>query len=187
MSHYTDALRCAQRAQVLARDLDHVRDPGTIGQVASGLQHELAAIVAKLSAGLDATETAAAGDRPGKVRNDALATSRAAATSVVRAGSKRAEVLLALYRHGPMTDLQLQERLTMAASTERPRRVELVDAQLVHPATKDGKAVTIPHNGRAWQVWQLTAQGVEAALRLAIGTEAASESWSETVGPQSLF
>lgn len=187
MTDLTDALGAAKRAQSLARDLDIVRDPGTISQVSSGLQHEIRTITDKLSAALSALEDAAVGTRPGKVRNDALATSRAAGASVVRAGSKRASVLLALYRKGPLTDLELQEHLAMPASTERPRRVELVDAQLVMPATYGGEAVTKPHNGRAWQVWRLTRAGITAALRIAQGAEAASDWQPESVAPEALF
>jgi len=189
MSDFTDALACAERALLLARDLDKVRDQGSLSQIASGLRRELDCAIQRLSDGLDALAGAATADHSGKVRNDALATSRAAALAVMRPGSKRAEVLLALYRFGDLTDYEIQERLQMDQNTERPRRGELVDAQLVAPAVSEGrvKAITREHKGRQWQVWTLTKLGVEAALKLAVGTEDGSGSAAETIGPQQLF
>jgi hypothetical protein len=186
MGHITDALACTERALALARDLDKVRDSGSLSQIASGLRRELDCAIQRLSDARDAMVGAATDDHAGKVRNDALATSRAAALSVMRPGSKRAEVLLALYRFGDLTDLEIQERLRMDPNTERPRRGELVDAQLVSPVVINGKAVTREHRGRWWQCWQLTAAGEAAAEKLT-GTEAASASRPETLGPQQLF
>jgi hypothetical protein len=193
MGHITDALACTERALALARDLDKVRDSGSLSQIASGLRRELDCAIQRLSDARDAMVGAATNDHAGKVRNDALATSRAAALAVTRPGSKRAEVLLALYRFGDLTDYEIQERLKMDPNTERPRRGELVDAQLVAPAVRwpegepRSQTVTREHKGRQWQVWTLTAAGVEAALQLAIGTEAASASRPETLGAQQLF
>lgn len=186
MSHITEALACAERALSLARDLDKVRGPGDLRQVASGVQRELDCVIQRLSDARDDAVGAATADQPGKVRNDALATSRAAALAVTRPGSKRAEVLLALYHRGDLTDFEIQEILKMDPNTERPRRGELVDAQLVTPVVINGMAVTRMHRGRAWQVWQLTVAGASAAEGLA-GSEAASGSRPETLGPQQLF
>jgi hypothetical protein len=192
MSHFTDALACTERALALARDLDKVRDAGSLSQIASGLRRELDCAIQRLSDGLDAAVGAATDDYAGKVRNDAMATSRAAALAVMRPGSKRAEVLLALYRFGDLTDLEIQERLQMDQNTERPRRGELVDAQLATTATfwnqetNFRESATRAHKGRQWQIWTLTSAGVAAAERLT-GTEAASTSRAETVGPQQLF
>jgi hypothetical protein len=192
MGHITDALACTERALALARDLDKVRDAGSLSQIASGLRRELDCAIQRLSDARDAMVGAATGDYAGKVRNDAMATSRAAALAVVRPGSKRAEVLLALYRFGDLTDLEIQERLQMDPNTERPRRGELVDAHLVAPvAVTSGpgemRAATRAHRGREWQIWTLTAAGTEVALSLAGGAEAASISRAGTVGPQQLF
>lgn len=187
MSDFSEAMACAERALSMARDLDKVRGPGDLRQVAAGVQSELVCVIQKLSDGLDALRQDAAGDRPGKVRNDALATSEAAGKLVVRPGSKRAAVLLALYRWGDLTDFEIQERLEMDPNTERPRRGELVDANLVTPVVINGMAVTRMHRGRAWQAWQLTLAGEAAAEGLAQGAERASGSRAETVGPQQLF
>jgi hypothetical protein len=187
MSDFSEALTCAERALTLARDLDKVRGPGDLRQVASGVQSELVCVIQKISDGLDALRTDATGDRPGKVRNDALDTSRAAAGRVLTPGSKRAAVLLALYQYGDLTDFEIQERLKMDPNTERPRRGELVDANLVTPVVINGMAVTREHRGRAWQAWQLTVAGEAAAEQLAQGAERASGSRPETVGPQQLF
>lgn len=191
--HLADALACAERALALARDLDKVRDPGSLRQIASGLRRELDCTIQRLSDARDAIVGAATDDHAGKVRNDALATSRAAALAVTRPGSKRAEVLLALYRWGDLTDHEIQERLQMDPNTERPRRGELVDAQLVTPATfwnQDSnfrESATREHKGRQWQVWALTPAGVDAAQKLT-GAEAPSASRAaETLGPQQLF
>ena len=193
MGHITEALACAERALVLARDLDKVRDAGSLSQIASGLRRELDCTIQRLSDARDAMVGAATEDHAGKVRNDALATSRAAALAVTRPGSKRAEVLLCIYRFGDLTDYEIQERLQMDPNTERPRRGELVDAQLVTPATfwnqetNFRENATREHKSRRWQIWTLTKLGVEAALRLGIGTEAGSASRPETLGPQQLF
>ena len=186
MSHFTDARDCAERALALARDLDRVRDPGSLSQIASGLRRELDCAIQRLSDGLDDLAGAATADHPGKVRDDARATSRAAALAITRPGSKRAEVLLALYRFGDLTDYEIQDRLKMDPNTERPRRGELVDAHLVTPVIINGKAMTREHRGRYWQAWQLTAAGEEAAEKLA-GAETASGSRAEPLGPQQLF
>lgn len=189
MSHFSAARECVERALMLARDLDKVRGPGDLAQIASGLRVELDCAMQRLSDGLDAAVGAATNDYAGKVRNDALATSRAAGLGVLRPGSKRAEVLLALYRYGDLTDYEIQERLQMDPNTERPRRGELVDAQLVAPAVTAGRvrAVTRIHKGRQWQVWILTAAGAAAAEKLILGSESASASRPETLGPQQLF
>ena len=47
------------------------------------------------------------------------------------------------------TDQEIQDALSMDPSTERPRRVELVDDGLVRPAA----AVRPTRSGRAAQVW----------------------------------
>lgn len=191
MGHITDALACTERALALARDLDKVRDAGSLSQIASGLRRELDCAIQRLSDARDAIAGAATDDHAGKVRNDALATSRAAELAVTRPGSKRAEVLLALYRWGDLTDYEIQERLQMDPNTERPRRGELVDAQLVAPVVVTSgpgemRAATKTHRGREWQIWTLTPSGAAVAHGLA-GAEGASVSRPETLGPQRLF
>jgi hypothetical protein len=90
------------------------------------------------------------------------ATSRAAAESIKpNAKSLRGKVLLLLrgefiLKGDGFTDEQVQERLVMPSSTERPRRVELVEMGLVHDsgrtrATRSGRQATVwlatPHPG----------------------------------------
>ena len=66
-----------------------------------------------------------------------------------RAGSLRRRVYDYLGRYGPATDRQLQEALDMPASTERPRRVELVRGGLV----RDTGARARTHSGRRAVLW----------------------------------
>jgi hypothetical protein len=79
-------------------------------------------------------------------------TSRAAAESIEPVGcGLRARVLNALRAWGPMTDSELQERLEMDPSTQRPRRVELVRMGLV----RDSGARRPTSSGRAATVWEV--------------------------------
>ena len=80
--------------------------------------------------------TAAYVDDPamGLVRADHPDTSYAAAALVApRSGTQRRAVLDYIAGKGDdgATDLEIQEELDMPGSTERPRRVELVDAELI--------------------------------------------------------
>lgn len=72
--------------------------------------------------------------KPGMVRRDAPDTSRAAAKAVMpRTGTQRRRVLdyiIGCGEHGA-TDLELQNALGLSGNSERPRRVELVDAELI--------------------------------------------------------
>lgn len=78
-------------------------------------------------------------------------TSRAAGESVrASAGTLRARVLAALRDAGPdgLTDEQMQMRLGMNPSTQRPRRIELVKsghvvAALACRPTASGRAATV--------------------------------------------
>jgi hypothetical protein len=67
----------------------------------------------------------------GKVRHDAPATSLAAAEAVMpRTGTQRRRVLeyVASRREHGATDLELQQALALSGNSERPRRIELVEA-----------------------------------------------------------
>jgi hypothetical protein len=185
MTDFAEAMRCAERARDLARDLDKVRGPGDLGQIAAGLRLEVDCIIQRLSDGLDALRAPVTGDRTGKVRNDALGTSQEAARLIsVKSGSQRAKVLLALYRWGDLTDFEIQQRLELDQNSERPRRGELVDAFMVQAVTNgQGAAITRRHNGRDWQVWSLTEDGATVAFDL----EAASGKETGGTAAQSLF
>ena len=87
-------------------------------------------------------------------------TSRAAAALIEpRTGSLRHQVFAYLRHHGPATDEKIQEELGMPASTERPRRVELVRDGLV--ADTGQRALT--HSGRRAVLWAVTSRGRRVA------------------------
>lgn len=184
-----DALKCAERARDLARDLNRVRGPADLRQVAAGVNTEIECIIRTISDAQDARRQQAIGDREGKYRMDGPATSRATARTIaVKSGSQRALVLLALYRGGDQTDFELQGRLKLAASSERPRRGELVDAGFVRPVLHTdgpllGMGFTRTHNGSEWQLWTLTPEGVRMAMSLSGAVPGAPG----TEEPQSLF
>ena len=48
----------------------------------------------------------------------------------------RVRVLLDVLERGPATDEEIQQRLSLAGSTQRPRRVELVRGQLLRDSGK---------------------------------------------------
>lgn len=177
-----DALKCAERARDLARDLDRVRGPADLRQVAAGVRQEIDCIIRTVSDAQDERRKAATGNYEGKLRMDASATSRAAARAItVKSGSQRALVLLALYHGGDLTDFEIQGRLVLAASSERPRRGELVDMGFVRPVIHgpgafQGMGLTKTHNGSEWQLWTLTSEGLAVARQLAEQTPGADRS-----------
>jgi hypothetical protein len=157
----TNAMACAERALALAKDLDTVRGPGDLRQVSAGVRHELDCVIQSLSDVLDGLTEAAVGDRPGQVRSDADATSRAAATAiVVKSGSQRGEILKALAK-GDRTDFELQVELGIDQNSERPRRGELVRSGFVQ-ATEQ----TRRHRDAEFRVWAITDLGYEVVTRL---------------------
>lgn len=80
-------------------------------------------------------------------------TSTAAAESVVgKAGTLRAAVLDFLRRGSGATDEEIQEGIPMAASTQRPRRVELVERGPV----VDSGVTRATRSGRQAVVWRAT-------------------------------
>lgn len=152
----------AVRARTLVADLDRSDRPADRQQVAAGVRHELDTILRGLHEALQEQREAVSGDRGGKVRSDAPATSRAAARGLLRPGSQRFRVLEYLAWR-PATDHEVQHNLGMDPSTERPRRGELVDAGYV---VESGK--TKRHRGREWVIWRVTESG-RAALITATG------------------
>jgi hypothetical protein len=161
ISDLTDAMACAERGLALARDLDTVRGPGDLRQVAAGVRHELDCVVQRLSDALDAYAEAAVGDRPGQVRTDADETSRAAAAAiVVKSGSQRGEILKELAK-GDRTDYELQVKLGIDQNSERPRRGELVRSGYVQ-ATEQ----TRRHRDADFRVWAITDLGYEVVTAL---------------------
>ena len=151
------------RARQLVADLDRVDKPVDRRQVADGVRHELDAALLWLHSEQERLRAAAAGDRPGKVRADAPATSRATAARIVlKSGTARTRVLRALYdAPDGLTDWEIQSGCGIPPSTERPRRGELVDAGLVAASGR-----TRQHNGEDWTVWSITTSGVAAIRRI---------------------
>lgn len=78
-------------------------------------------------------------------------TSKQAAEQVVNAGTLRQAVLDHLATVGPSTDEQMQIALHMNPSTQRPRRIELVNMGLV----RDSGLTTKTNSGRLAVVWEL--------------------------------
>jgi hypothetical protein len=151
------ALAAAARARTLVADLDRTDTKADRHQVAAGVRYELDTILRVLHSATQELVADAVGDRAGKVRSDAPATSRAAASTVLRPGTQRHRILASLARDGAQTDYELQQRLEIDPSAERPRRGELVDAGLVAEA-----GFTRHHQGRDWNVWKVTQRGQNA-------------------------
>ena len=74
---------------------------------------------------------------------------RAAQEIAGRAGSWRYMVLVCIQIHGPCSDDFIQRELAMNASTQRPRRIELVKLGLVRDSGLQGKT----RSGRACTLW----------------------------------
>jgi hypothetical protein len=96
-----------------------------------------------------------------KVRRDHPSTSHAAAAHVLgRSGSMRRRVFALLTEHPEgLTDEQIQQWLEMNPSSERPRRVELVDAGLVQASGRQRRI----SSGLLATVWVVTAAGFAVA------------------------
>lgn len=100
---------------------------------------------------------------PGLARRDHPDTSKAAAASVAEtSGKDRSKVYRAIQLSGPMgmTDEELQLGLGMNQNSERPRRVELVNAGLV--CDSEGRRKT--SRGRMAIVWIATPAAAPAAI-----------------------
>lgn len=84
---------------------------------------------------------------PIKAQLDSPESVDAAVANMPNRGTQRERILSHLQEWGPATDEQLQDALGMEGSTERPRRVELVDAGLVERVgtarTKSGRAAAL--------------------------------------------
>lgn len=167
-------LAAASRARTLATDLERSNRPEDRHQVAAGVRHELDAILRLVRGELERLAELAAGDAPGKVRNDAPETSRAAAEAItVKTGTTRWRIMELLWEAGEpdtyrgrqfkggCTDYELQQQLKLNPSTERPRRGELVDANLVR-AVGTRKHSDGFGGFSEWRIWALTQAGADA-------------------------
>jgi hypothetical protein len=106
----------------------------------------------------------------GLVRNDHPETAQAAAKAIkLRSGTQRAAVLIELLQadikgwHG-MCDEELQGALGLGASSERPRRVELVRMGFVEDSGRRTKTAA----GLDAILWTITEGGRTAARKLEI-------------------
>jgi predicted transcriptional regulator len=82
-------------------------------------------------------------------------TSLAAAEAIRPRLGELQQRVLAVVRHSPATDEEIQDALGMGPSTERPRRVELVRAGLV----RDSGETRATRSGRQAVVWEVTDHG----------------------------
>jgi hypothetical protein len=73
------------------------------------------------------------------------------AESASQASTMRASVFRLLHEYGPHTDQEIQLALGMGGSTERPRRIELVEALLV----RDSGQRRPTRSGRMAVVWEV--------------------------------
>jgi hypothetical protein len=162
-----ELLASARRLQELTRQLDQSNRPSDWHQITEGVQIEVRILVAGLTAAVEAVEelgTAATANVTGKARSDARPTSQRAARQVsVRSGTQRGRVLVHLWQYGRCTDPELQERLGLPASSQRPRRIELVELGLVAP---NGTTV---RDGQEYTLWAVTHEGYAVARRISQG------------------
>jgi hypothetical protein len=157
-------LGAVERALNLLRGLDYRRGTDDLERVQAGLKHELAGLHVALSA-----LTGPVGeDRPGLVRNDARRTSRdAAAGCTITGTNQRGRILthlLATWGAGlpGSTDETMTMLLHLYASSQRPRRVELVRMGLVEDSGKTERVAS----GREAVLWRLTEKGRVVAAQL---------------------
>lgn len=169
----TDAVDLASRAVARALELltvlnrEHTTEE--LHARARAVRHELETAQGVLATfGLDI-----AAPRVGKAVVGAPETSGAAARAIrTRSGSQRHRILRELVDAGPLADWMIQHRLGLLANSERPRRLELMEAGYVRAATGDtDEALTRkdPKTGHACQVWEVTTAGRVALDRLNAG------------------
>lgn len=165
----TLALKAAERAGQLLRVLDREHKTDDLHRAARAVRHEVETVQDLLSVfGQDITNP-----REGKSASGAPETSQAAARAIrTRSGSQRHRVLAALIAWPELADWQIQSRLNLAANSERPRRLELVEAGYVEAAVdSDGKPITFKHpeSKLPCQAWRITERGRVALDVLAAG------------------
>jgi hypothetical protein len=87
----------------------------------------------------------------GPFHKHAETSSAAAAAIFPVAGTLRGLVLASLRERGAMTDEEMQDILAMNPNTQRPRRIELVEALLV----RDSGQRRPTRSGRMAVVWEV--------------------------------
>jgi hypothetical protein len=161
--------RALGRALYLLRVLDREHTPEELHRNARAVRHEVESAYGLLSVfGKDITNP-----REGLARNGAPETSQAAARAIkTRSGSQRHEILRFLHQRPELTDFELQQELAIAANSQRPRRVELLRAGYIEPATDgEGSVLTTKHplSGLQCQRWRITSLGRAALGALEAG------------------
>lgn len=91
-------------------------------------------------------------------RNHPYTSFSAADLARISSGGRRRQVLEVLAYHGDLTDEEIQDKISIPANTERPRRVELVDMGFV-AATPYRRST---HAGVLSIVWGVTERGMLA-------------------------
>lgn len=177
------AVGALERARELVGQLDWSRTTEELNRAQAGIKHELETALAQLALEAQASaaltvpgfafpaEVAASWEASvGLVRNDHPETAQEAAKAIkLRSGTQRASVLLELLQadlktwHG-MSDEDLQRTLRMGASSERPRRVELVRMGFVVDSGKRAPTTS----GMDAILWTITEAGRAAARKLEI-------------------
>lgn len=185
------AVEAARRARELVGQLDWERKVEDLDRVQAGIKHELETVLRELlQDGLaDVPGALVAGGLTfpqemhdsywangggmglvGLVRNDHPETAQEAAKAIkLRSGTQRAAVLLELFEANVsgldgMTDETLQRTLRMGASSERPRRVELVRMGFVQDSGKREPTTS----GQEAILWTITDGGIIAARKLEV-------------------
>jgi hypothetical protein len=159
----TTALGALERARAYVGRLDWSRGTAELDQAQAAVKHELETAMRELEKLADDVQQ----PLPGLVRNDHRATARRAAAGCTITGSnQRGRLLRHLFERGEAgsTDQYMQDHLELGASSERPRRVELVRMGLV---ADSGRTRTLA-NGREATVWVLTERGRAVAARLGV-------------------
>lgn len=107
----------------------------------------------KALARMDAARAASMAEQQSLPFQRHSATSREAAWSArSEAGKLRGVVLATIREHGPCTDERVQTITGMNPSTERPRRIELVQAGQV----RDSGRTDLTHSRRKAVLWEAT-------------------------------
>ncbi len=158
-----EALSAVERGKRVLRSLAQSRRESDVNQCVGGLATEFTIIDSAIRQALGAALLDAVGDRPGLTASDAPETSRAAARGItIKTGTQRGRILLAIHNHAGLTDYEIHDVTDIKPDTLRPRRVELVDAGLVLPATDRKRQ----HGGQDWTIWTCTPLGHEIAGEL---------------------
>lgn len=174
MTDPLDLIRhAANRAAELLTILDREHTDASLHSRARAVRHEVRTIQDELSR----VFSDVLAPNPGLARSDGPETSKAAARAIATSSGSQRHRLLAELGREDLADWQLQDRTRIGASSERPRRVELMRAGYVEAArTESGALLTRnhPQSDLPCQVWHITTKGAMALRQLASGQIAMS-------------